>query len=178
MKHNVVLSRVCYTPNMEIHRFEVMIIKLYHQFCWNQAASLVCQVIDYCAPLSAVMSEVRCDVWGHKFNSMIPVACLWSPKMTSSFPFMCSGYSFNWLLEQVVIADWINPCIHSLAISSEKLSMPRHNSVNAYLWDQWSVGHLRLGQTVMITTGNKKQQHWFKYIIIKVCLDLIRGSVD
>ena len=77
-----------------------------------------------------------------------------------------------------LIADWIKLCIHSLAISSEKLSLSCHNSVNAYLWDQWSVDHLRLGQTVMITTGNKKQQHWFKYIIIKVCLDLIWGSVD
>ena len=81
-----------------------------------------------------------------------------------------------WL--KTFIADKIKACTHSLAISSEKLSLPRHNSVNAYLWDQWSVDHLRLGQTVMITTGNKKLQHWFKYIIIKVCLDLIRGSVD
>ena len=59
------------------------------------------------------------------------------------------------ILDSTLIADLIKPCIHSLAISCEKLSLPRHNSVNAYLWDQWSVDHLRLGQTVMITTGNK-----------------------
>ena len=66
-----------------------------------------------------------------------------------------------------IVADKIKACTHSLVISSEKLSLPRHNSANAYLWDQWSVDYLRLGQTVMITTGNKKQQHWFIISLLK-----------
>ena len=63
------------------------------------------------------------------------------------------------MVRESLIAYEIKACTHSLAISSEILCLPRHRSVNAYLRGQWSVDHGRLGQTVMITTGNKRQQH-------------------
>ena len=69
------------------------------------------------------------------------------------------------------------------AISSGQLSLPHHNSVYAHLWDQWSVDHDRLRTTAMITIANWKTILILNHtnilaMILKICLDLVRGLVD